>query len=117
MSREREGDVSVTIGVDIGGTFTDCAVVADDGTVVTGKVPSTPANLSEGFFAAIGDAGGRLGLTMSELLQRASRVSHGTTTGLNALITGRTAKVVLVTTAGHADAIRLMNDRGRVQGA
>ena len=30
------------VGVDIGGTFTDCVVVAPDGAVITAKAASTP---------------------------------------------------------------------------
>ena len=34
------------VGVDIGGTFTDCAIVGPDGSVRTGKVPTRPAESS-----------------------------------------------------------------------
>ena len=38
----------VIVGVDVGGTFTDLVSVAEDGTVRTAKVLSTPADQSEG---------------------------------------------------------------------
>jgi N-methylhydantoinase A len=106
-----------SIGVDIGGTFTDCAVLDDAGAVVTGKAPTTPSDFSVGFFDAISACAGVMDLSLPALLAHASRLAHGTTTGLNALLDGRGAKVLLVTTAGHADAIRIMNSRGRALGA
>ena len=42
------------VGIDIGGTFTDCAVVAADGTVVTAKAASTPPDFSQGVVAVLG---------------------------------------------------------------
>ena len=45
------------IGVDIGGTFTDCIVVGDDGSVTIGKALSTGPEFEEGFLNAIAAAG------------------------------------------------------------
>jgi N-methylhydantoinase A len=110
-------DQSFAIGVDIGGTFTDAIVVDGDGMVVTGKAPTTPADLSDGFFDSVAAAAAELGLSLEVLLQQANVLNHGTTTGINALVTGQTAKVALVTTKGHRDAIQIMNDRRRSLGA
>ena len=49
-----------SIGTDIGGTFTDCVVVDDDGAITTGKAPSTPPNFSIGFFDAITNGWGAM---------------------------------------------------------
>ena len=87
------------VGVDIGGTFTDAAVVDAEGRVAVGKVPSTPDDFSEGFFGAVGDAAGTLGLTIEELLGRTRRLGHGTTVGINALVTRTGARVGLLATA------------------
>ena len=111
------GSAPFVAGVDIGGTFTDCAILGADGRVVTGKAPTTPSDLSVGFFDAVADAAQRLSMTLDALVAQTSRISHGTTTGLNALVTGHAADVALITTAGHRDAIRIMNDRGRALGA
>jgi N-methylhydantoinase A len=110
-------DGRFAIGVDIGGTFTDAVVVDGDGVVVTGKAPTTPSDLSEGFFDSVAAAAGQLGLSLETLVQRAQAINHGTTTGINALVTGQTAKVALITTKGHKDAIQIMNDRRRSLGA
>ena len=105
------------IGVDIGGTFTDCTVVTGSGQAYSGKSPTTPQDLSIGFFESIASAAGALDLPLSELLQQTTRICHGTTTGLNALVTGAGARTLLLTSAGHADALSIMNNRGRTQGA
>lgn len=105
------------VGVDIGGTFTDCAVVAPDGSITVGKVPSTPDDFSQGFFAAITNAGEGLGLTLEELLGRTRRLAHGTTVGINALVTRGGARVGLLATKGHGDALRIRDNTGRVTGA
>lgn len=111
------GQRTFEIGVDIGGTFTDCVVVCSDGTYVIGKVSSTPADLSEGFFGSIRAASEQLSITEDELLGATTRLVHGTTAAINALVTGRGARVALLTTRGHADAIKIMSGMGRVQGA
>ena len=105
------------VGVDIGGTFTDCAIIDPGGEISTGKVPTTPADLAEGFFASIEAAADALGLDAERVLAATAKLAHGTTAGVNALVTGQVARVALLTTKGHADAIRIMNDMGRALGA
>ena len=105
------------VGVDIGGTFTDCAIIDAGGAIATGKVPTSPADLASGFFAAIDAAAASLGLDAERVLAAADKLAHGTTAGTNALVTGRVARVALLTTRGHPDAIRIMNDMGRALGA
>lgn len=106
-----------SIGVDIGGTFTDCAVIGPDGDVFTGKVPTTPQDRSEGFFASVEAAAAHRNLTLKEILDQTSRLAHGTTAGINALVTKQGAKTALLATAGHGAAIRIMDNTGRVTGA
>jgi len=104
------------IGIDIGGTFTDCTVVLSDGSIRVGKVPTTPDDLSRGFFGSIDDAAERIGTSGEELLAGAKQVSHGTTVGINAIVTRTGARVGLIATRGHGDAIRIMDNSGRVTG-
>jgi N-methylhydantoinase A len=111
------GSSGYSIGVDIGGTFTDCAVLAPDGRRWTGKTLTVPENLSAGFFGSIDAAGATMGLSLGQLLSQTSRLTHGTTSGINALVTRRGAKVGLLATRGHGDAIRIMDSSGRVTGA
>ena len=42
------------LGVDVGGTFTDAALLAGD-RLVTGKSPTTPGDQSEGVMAAVSE--------------------------------------------------------------
>lgn len=105
-----------SIGVDIGGTFTDCTVVDDAGGVYTGKSPTTPDDRSRGFFDAITVAAEAVQLSLSELLARTERIVHGTTTGTNAIVARHGAKVGLLTTAGHGDVMFLMRGSGRTSG-
>ncbi len=100
--------VRYRVAADIGGTFTD--IVRQDS--VTGecsafKVLSTPENpalaVLEGIGAAIPDD--------SEF----DLFVHGTTVGLNALLTRRGAKVALLTTRNFKDVYTIQgNDRGEI---
>ena len=95
-------------GVDIGGTFTDCVVVDGAGRVVTAKVPSTPGNFATGMLAAVDAAAAKLELAPAALCESLALLSHGTTTGTNAIIQKRGARVGLITTRGHNDVIHIM---------
>jgi N-methylhydantoinase A len=113
--RERK-TMEYLIGVDIGGTFTDAAVVDEHGAITVGKAPTTPADPSGGFFAALEVAAGQLGLTLEELLARTARLAHGTTVGTNAVVTRRGARVGLLATMGHGDTLKIMDNVGRATG-
>ena len=95
-------------GIDIGGTFTDCVVIDAGGRVTTAKVPSTPDDFSRGMMAALAAAAGKLGLAADELGRSLALLSHGTTTGTNAVIQQKGARVGLITTRGHNDVIHIM---------
>src|SRR5687767_15239813 len=88
-----------SIGIDVGGTFTDLVGVRDDGSVRTGKVLSTPADQSEGVERSLREAGARPGSV--------SRIVHGTTVVTNMLLERRGARVVLCATAGATDLLEL----------
>jgi N-methylhydantoinase A len=92
------------VGIDIGGTFTDAIATSSDGHVLVAKVPSTPADPGLAFERALGalaDAGVRP--------QSVLMIFHGTTAATNALLTGRTASVVLATTEGFRDILGYRN--------
>jgi N-methylhydantoinase A len=111
------GAASYVIGIDIGGTFTDCAVMVQPaGTLLCTKVPTTPHDPSEGFFAAIEAAARGLGFGTPQLLGMTARIVHGTTHGTNAIITRGGVKTGLITTAGHGDLLTLMKGSGRTIG-
>lgn len=107
---------SYLCGVDIGGTFTDCVVVDDVGSVVTTKAPSTPHDFSQGMMAALDEAARKLGLTLPALCGAIRSLSHGTTVGTNAILERRGARVGLITTRGHNDVIHMMRGSRGVTG-
>jgi N-methylhydantoinase A len=100
--------MSYLVGIDIGGTFTDCAIVDGAGTLLTTKVPSTPPDFSRGMLDALGAGAQALGISMDSFCRDIAYLSHGTTVGTNTIIQKRGAKVGLITTRGHEDAIHIM---------
>jgi N-methylhydantoinase A len=109
--------MSYVVGVDIGGTFTDCAVFdSQRGCFTTAKAPTTPLNPAQGLFAALQVCAGDLGLTLRDLLSRTSILVNGTTAGTNAIVTRRGSRVGLLATRGHGEAILLMRGGGRTKG-
>ncbi len=100
------------IGVDIGGTFTDCVVVSEEGTITVGKALSTPGDFSLGAVEAVRDAARNLGMRDEEELVRSTKFFfHACTIGENTLINRSGAKTGLITTKGFADTILMMRGR------
>ncbi len=91
--------MTLSVGVDVGGTFTDLAAVGSDGRVVTRKVLSTPSDQSEGVARALA----ALGHAPSDI----HRIAHGTTVVTNLLLERKGARVVLCATQGAADLLEL----------
>ena len=105
--------MNYVVGVDIGGTFTDCVVVDEEGRVTIGKSLSTPADFSQGALNSAGDAATNLGLKGAGELLRATRLFfHACTIGDNTLITRAGAKTGLITTRGFGDSLHMM--RGKI---
>lgn len=93
-----------TLGVDVGGTFTDIFLVNDDdGRIFTAKVPSTPNDSSIGVLNGIERACENSGISPSEI----SHVMHGTTVATNTVLTGTGALVGLVTTQGFRQVLQI----------
>ena len=92
-----------TIGVDVGGTFTDVVGVDAEGREYLAKAASTPSDQSEGVLDGLGNLAAAIGLTLGELLARTTRIVHGTTVATNALLERRGAKTAMLTTEGHRD--------------
>ena len=88
---------ALSIGIDVGGTFTDLVAVAPDGSVITHKVLSTPADQSRGVEASLAVLGGA----------SIRRFVHGTTVATNMLLERAGARVVLVATDGFTDVLHL----------
>ena len=99
--------MTYTIGIDVGGTFTDIVVSFPDGRTVTAKAASTPRDQSDGVLDALGLAAETLGIDTAALLSATSRIVHGTTVATNALLEGKAARVGMLTTEGHRDIIEM----------
>jgi N-methylhydantoinase A len=99
---------SYLVGIDIGGTFTDCAIVDRAGKLLTTKVPSTPQDFSRGMMTALDTVRAALGHSLGDFCRDIAFLSHGTTVGTNTIIQKKGAKVGLITTRGHEDAIHIM---------
>ncbi|HSE87449.1 MAG TPA: hydantoinase/oxoprolinase family protein [Candidatus Binatia bacterium] len=107
------GIMNYVVGVDIGGTFTDCVVVDDEGKVTIGKALSTPADFSQGALDSAGDAARNLGLKDADELLSVTRLFfHACTIGDNTLITRTGATTGLILTKGFGDTLHMM--RGKI---
>jgi N-methylhydantoinase A len=96
--------MSYRLGVDVGGTFTDLLLIDDEtGKTFTAKVPSTPADPSVGVLNGIAAICEESGVDPKDI----ALVMHGTTVATNAVLTGRGARVALVTTAGFRQILQV----------
>lgn len=108
--------MAYVIGVDVGGTFTDAVLDDDAGTVLAAKSPSTPPDYSRGVLDVLELLAEQLGVSLQEMLADTHHIAHGTTSSLNALVTGNVPPVGFLTTKGHRDSIFIMNVEGRYLG-
>lgn len=91
---------SLSIGVDVGGTFTDLVLYDSQAdTIRTAKVLTTPRDIPAGIFESIVQAGGDLA--------RTNYVKHGTTTAINTALERSGARTALITTKGFRDVLEL----------
>ncbi|MFL5894464.1 MAG: hydantoinase/oxoprolinase family protein [Thermoleophilaceae bacterium] len=86
------------LGVDVGGTFTDAALLDGD-RLLTAKVPTTPRDQSEGVAASVRAALGEARARPHDI----DRFVHGMTVATNALLEGRSARTALLATEGFTD--------------
>jgi N-methylhydantoinase A/oxoprolinase/acetone carboxylase beta subunit len=103
------------VNVDVGGTFTDAFVHAED-RYATGKARTTPHDLSLGFDAAVADAFEKLGQTLDDGLAASDWVKYATTVGMNALVQRVWPRVGLITTIGQEDTVHLGRSRSWADG-
>jgi N-methylhydantoinase A len=94
--------MSARLGVDVGGTFTDVVLIDETtGKIRVAKEPSTPPAPDDGVIRGVGKVVPDEGLAAVEYFL------HGTTVGLNALLTRSGAVVGLLATEGHRDVLEL----------
>ncbi len=95
------------IGIDVGGTFTDFLLTAEDGSSEIFKVLSTPEDPSIGTMTGIGEMARSKGLGLSQFLELVTTIVHGTTVTTNAVLTLKGAQTGLITTQGVRDALEM----------
>jgi len=96
--------MSYRLGVDVGGTFTDLLLINEEsGETHTAKVPSTPKDSSVGVLNGVARICEESGVDPHNI----HRVMHGTTVATNAVLTGKGAKVGLVTTRGFGQVLQV----------
>ena len=92
------------IGVDIGGTFTDVAVVDDtSGRIGAAKTLTTPRDFVTGVLEALGAATRAYSIVPDEV----GLLCHATTVVTNALLEEKGARAGLVATRGFRDVLEL----------
>jgi N-methylhydantoinase A len=91
------------VGVDIGGTFTDFAVLDEANRLYTLKVFSTPGTPGQEVINGIRALNERYGIKPQDI----SYFTHGTTVGVNSIIQRNGARLALITTANFQDVLEL----------
>jgi len=94
--------LSRSVGIDVGGTFTDFVVI-NDGVVSVFKHLTTPADPSIGVLDGMVRFAERDAIPYSEIV----RIIHGTTLVANSLIERRGARAALITTVGFRDVLEI----------
>ena len=98
---------NVRIAIDVGGTFTDVVkLVPDTGELRFEKVPTTPSEPTAGVLAAFEKADADPALV--------STFNHGSTLGLNSLLTRTGARIATIATRGFRDVYLLGRTDRRV---
>ncbi|MBV9784051.1 MAG: hydantoinase/oxoprolinase family protein [Acidisphaera sp.] len=95
--------MSLRVGIDIGGTFTDLVAILADGRVRTHKIASTPRDYGEGIIAGL--------RILIENAGDVTEVLHATTVASNAILQGNGARTGLITTRGFRDVLEIRDLR------
>jgi N-methylhydantoinase A len=95
------------IAVDVGGTFTDVAVLTSAGKVAIRKVPSTPNDYAEAIMRGVTELLLQLESPIAELRE----ILHGCTVATNAILEQKGAKTALLTTKGFRDVLEIQRVR------
>ena len=98
--------MTARIGIDIGGTFTDFALLEGDD-VMFDKTLSTPKDHSIAVMQGLEKLAERRGRSLRDLLADVEAIVHGTTVADNTLIQMNGAVTGLLTTEGFRDELEL----------
>jgi len=103
------------VGIDTGGTFTDCFALLESGEVLYAKYPTTYDDFSKAVFRCLNEISMNAKASLEELL-RNSLLYYGTTIATNTLFTRSGVKTGLITTKGFEDIPLMMRGTGKVAG-
>lgn len=109
--------MSLYVGTDVGGTFTDLVVLSDAGDFNTFKVSTTPDDRSRGVVDALKLAAEGLSVSPDELAAELAYFAHGTTAATNAFLERKGSPTALLTTMGFRDILRLQRAMASWAGA
>jgi N-methylhydantoinase A len=98
---------NLRIAADIGGTFTDIAMITREGHIATRKVLSTSHDYAEAVLVGIRELMNDLHIPVS----RITEIIHGCTVATNAILENKGAKTALLTTKGFRDVLELRRIR------
>ena len=88
------------VGIDIGGTCTDCVIIDENGRTTIGKAFSTPPDFSAGILDALEVTAESIGTAATDILTHTQLFLHSTTVAENAVVDGNLARAGLITTKG-----------------
>jgi len=94
--------------IDVGGTFTDAAILDEQGMIMVFKAPTTPHDWTEGIIASLKLAADHYKVEFSSFLRDLSvnfggMITHGSTIATNAIVEGKVDKIGVLCTAGFRD--------------
>ena len=95
--------LSLRVGVDIGGTFTDIVVLGSDGSIHTKKVSSSVGDYARAIVDGLAELFAETGLSGGAI----EEIRHGTTVASNAILEHKGARVGLITTKGFRDVLEI----------
>jgi N-methylhydantoinase A len=90
-------------GIDIGGTFTDLVLMAEDGALHAEKLLTTPDDFGRGIADGLASALATVGAAPDNI----EVIVHGTTVATNAILEAKGARTGLITTEGFRDVLEL----------
>jgi N-methylhydantoinase A/oxoprolinase/acetone carboxylase beta subunit len=97
----------ISIAFDVGGTFTDFALLSPAGDLITGKRLTTYPDPSEACLAGLDELVAGAGVAWGDVAQ----LVHGTTLGSNVVIEGKARGVGLLTTRGFRDVLLIGREK------
>ncbi len=101
--------MTLKIGIDVGGTFTDFVIAKDGEPPRIHKTLSTPQDPSIAVVEGLAQIAQGMNppMTVQQLAQAIDTIVHGTTVTTNATLTSTGAKAALLTTEGVRDALEM----------